>query len=84
MRQTSIEWLVEQITVKEPSGQYLIDVMSEQELEDIFTKAFDMHIQEIADGVEYGFEEGCSFSISGKTETKNAKEYYDKTYGGKL
>jgi hypothetical protein len=79
MRQTSIEWLIEQITAKEPSGQYLIDVMNDQELEEILTKAFEMHIGEVVDGyVEcYMNHVGNGESILGE-----ANRYYSETYGG--
>ena len=81
MKQTAVEWFFEQmkkcnmtVSVHNTSHQNVIDFYSAIE------QAKEMEKQQIIEAIERGFDEGCFFMDSGKTELKNGEHYYNKTF----
>ena len=74
MKQTAVEWLLDNL-ISEP--------YSEEDFEhnkECWIKAEEMEKQQIIDAIERGFDDGCFFMDSGKTEIKNGEHYYNKTF----
>lgn len=71
MKQTAVEWLFEEM-----QKTYIFN----QDDFDMFKQAKEMEKQQIIDAIERGFDDGCFFMDSGKTEIKNGEHYYNKTF----
>lgn len=75
MRQTSIEWLMEQLTY----SKELYDsegYASPEAMAKLLHEAKQMHRKEIVDAINFGDERGKI------TTYKSAEQYYSETYGG--
>lgn len=76
-KQTAVEWYRRQIMAVF-TGESETQHMTEPEIYALSIKMEREHIEE-AYGV--GHNDGCSYMIDGKTEFKNAEQYYEQTYG---
>lgn len=75
MKQSSIDWLVEQL--KDKIGSGITNVFSEE-----IKQAREMHKAQIMDAYESGFDD-CTDDVNGDGVFHEDKEhYYNQTYGG--
>ena len=72
MKQTAVEWLIEQLPLIQQEG-----------LRDEIEQAKEMEKQQIIDAYGVGNNDGCSYMTDGKTEFKDAEQYYNETYNTK-
>ena len=72
--QTAVEWLIEKIKLK-----YDIDFYH---IKKEINQAKEIEKQQIEDAYGVGHNEGCSYMTDGKTEFKDATQYYNETFGG--
>jgi hypothetical protein len=68
MKQTAVEWFMEQIGEKQPNGLYVIDTL--EDVKNVFTKAKEMEKQQIIDA--------CNSNLKGLLT--NGKDYYNETF----
>ena len=73
-KQTAVEWLIEKIKLK-----YDIDFYH---IKKEINQAKEIEKQQIEDAYGVGHNEGCSYMTDGKTEFKDATQYYNETFGG--
>ena len=73
-KQTAVEWLIEQIDNKD-MGEIPLWIYNFCE------QAKEMEKQQIKDAYGVGHNEGCSYMTDGKTEFKDAEQYYNEKYG---
>ena len=79
MKQTSIEWLINQITYSKElydnEGNASAEAMAK-----VIEQASEMHKKEILDAFNEGMVNSVDWFNDGKTD--EAKDYYEGTYGG--
>jgi hypothetical protein len=85
MKQTAVEWLIGQISEKQPNGMCLIYTLDD--VKNVFESALQMEKEQIIAARQDGYDSttidcdsGCSssFSLDGTND-----QYYKETYGGK-
>jgi hypothetical protein len=69
MKQTAVEWLIEQISEKQPNGFYVIDTL--EDVKRVFEQAKQMEKEQIMKAYTNGSPEFFDM----------AEEYYNETYG---
>lgn len=72
MKQTSVEWFMEQIGEKQPNGLYVIDTL--EDVVNVFAKAKEMEKQQIDDAFEDGYQSGY------KDNGISGEQYYNDTF----
>ena len=75
-KQTAVEWLEKEFVKLEAT----IGVYSK--MYEIIEQAKEIEKQQIEDAYGVGHNEGCSYMTDGKTEFKDATQYYNETFGG--
>ena len=70
-KQTAVEWLIEQISEKQPNGFYVIDTL--EDVKRIFEKAIQMEKEQIKDAYYY--------DPNTDDVKDDGEQYYNETYG---
>jgi hypothetical protein len=73
IKQTAVEWFMEQIGEKQPNGLYVIDTL--EDVKNVFIKAKAMEKEQIIDACHEGVDYENSIY-------KNPEDYYNEQYGG--
>lgn len=76
MKQTAVEWLIEQIEIK--NGKEFSSYYSE-----FIEQAKAMEKEQIIEAYRHGFTEGTCFGATTIYKFITAEEYYTSTYGSK-
>ena len=71
-KQTAVEWLVEQISEKQPNGLYVIDTL--EDVKRVFEQAKAMEREQVEDAYGDGLN-------AHRVDFCNRKEYYERNYG---
>lgn len=73
MKQTAVEWLMEQLTKNYP--------LTKESAESIIDQAKEMEKEQIIDDFNEGFTEGCRYTTGfEQTLWQDEDDYYNKTY----
>ena len=75
MKQTAVEWFMEQIASKDNDGFYIIDSL--EDVANVFLQAKEMEKQQIIDAHNDGHNYYDEYGI-------DSEEYYDKTFKTRL
>jgi hypothetical protein len=67
MKQTAVEWFMEQIGEKQPNGLYVIDTL--EDVKNVFAQAKEMEKQQIIDAYN-----------EGHIQLVNGEQYYNDTF----
>lgn len=77
-QQTAVEWLIEQISEKQPNGFYVIDTL--EDVKRIFEKAKQIEKEQITNAYVHGQNNGYMYRDGG-SDIINVDQYYNKEYG---
>jgi hypothetical protein len=80
MKQSSIEWLMEQMQDKQPNWLYVID--TREYVQKLWEQAKEMHKEEIVDANFYG-QRLHAKSVTNTMMEDNAYGYYNETFNTK-
>jgi dimeric dUTPase (all-alpha-NTP-PPase superfamily) len=83
IKQTAVEWFMEQIGEKQPNGLYVIDTL--EDVKNVFIKAKAMEKEQIENAYLTCHKEYTAYGKHwemGMDEKETFEQYYNETYGG--
>jgi len=78
-QQTAVEWLIEQISEKQPNGFYVIDTL--EDVKRVFEQAKQMEKEQIMKSFESSripYKYDANLTLNG---FEDAEQYYNETFG---
>lgn len=81
-KQSSVEWLMEQITYDNGYAQRRISFTETEDLTSYFEQAKAMHKEQIIKSMGIAFNDMLEIQEGKKSPYKDWEQYYNETYGG--